>query len=134
MQLREMLVSLDLQELFDTAIRGMASQGYRCNLFTKKSTGDRCAVGHCMTPEALEHLLRTGRNRDTMEVLTSGDRSVSTSLYLFLCDLQTFNDDASSRERFCMNMSKLAGEHGLTLITYHAHLTAEWRASKIWQR
>jgi hypothetical protein len=87
MQIREMLVSLSPQKLFDTAIRGMAQQGYRCNLFTKKSTGDNCAVGHCMKPEALEYLLRGGKNRDTLQELTRRDGSVLVELLEFLEDL-----------------------------------------------
>jgi hypothetical protein len=136
MQIREMLVSLSPQKLFDTAIRGggMAQQGYRCNLFTKKSTGDNCAVGHCMKPEALEYLLRGGKNRDTLQELTRRDGSVLVELLEFLEDLQRANDGSATREQFYVNMGRVASTYALTLITYHAVLNEEWRKSPIWQR
>lgn len=134
MLIREMLVSLNPQELFNAAIRGMAQQGYRCNLFTKKSTGDHCAVGHCLTPEALEYLLRSGKNRDTLQELTRRDRSVSVELLELLEDLQRANDASATREQFYENVGRVAGEHGLELITYHATLNEEWRRTEVWQR
>jgi len=134
MLIREMLVSLNPQELFNTAIRGMAQQGYRCNFFTKKTTGDHCAVGHCLTPEAQEYLLRKGRNRDTLRELLRGDRSISMDLGGFLEDLQTANDVSATREQFYVRMGRLAGDYDLELITYHGCLTEEWRRCPTWQR
>lgn len=134
MQIREMLVSLDRQKLFDLAIRMMAEQGYRCNLFTKKDTGDHCAVGHCLTPEALEYLLRSGKNRDTLRELTRRDRSVSVELLELLEDLQQANDASTTREQFYVNMGRVADTHGLGSIAYHAVLNTEWRKVSTWQR
>lgn len=134
MQIREMLLSLNKQKLFDAAIKGMAQQGYRCNLFTKKGTGDHCAVGHCLTPEALEYLLRSGKNRDTLQSLTRRDRSVPVELLEFLEDLQGANDVSATREQFSVNMLRVASTHDLMMIGYHGELTEEWRSSLIWQR
>lgn len=132
MQIREMLVSQDMQELFDTAIQGMAMQGRYCSLFTKLSTKHHCAVGHCLTEEAREYLLQKGKNRDTLSRLVDKDRSISDRLADFLISLQDANDSSRDRKHFVVRMAAVADEYELAQHALQVWCNEAWQNLPGW--
>lgn len=122
-----------LQEMFDKAVKGLASQG-----FQKSSNGEtclyrapatygalpadtdmRCAVGHLMSEEQLEIVERsTDRRSGVMGLRHVGfecdDPALwGSSLYFFLSRLQKAHDNSRDRISMAVALSEVAAEFKL---------------------
>lgn len=99
-----MLISNDLQTLFNTALVGVVEQGQssvgastRC-AYTNVDGYFKCAAGHCLTDDALDKVKRSiellETSIDDLIDIIEPDNKVSGDTIGFLGDLQEAHDDA----------------------------------------
>lgn len=116
MQLAELLQTTELQPLFDAAVRGVLRQGKTCSHYQERSSGMRCAVGHCMTPAGLDYISRTCRNADPVARLWNPRDMLACKppWAQLLVDLQIVNDGSHSLEEMTQGFRDTAAKYKLS--------------------
>ncbi len=128
------------QQMFDSALFGVREQQSLCKrsgeciyAYRSQSFARHCGIGHCMTPDQLQLVVREGRNsdfgadgvvgmfpdrfpdNDTIKALRfDGDDGVFDSIEVWANELQACHDNADDLDDFEHRMGKFARECGLT--------------------
>lgn len=109
------------QEIFNAAVRGLASQGFeRCvaengNCVYNGPDGRHCALGW-VVPEEDRHLLIEGTSPYHLSVgLISTVRGNDDISLNFLASLQQAHDKAANAEKVKQNLRNFGREHDLEL-------------------
>lgn len=112
------------QEIFDTAVKGLESQGYKRSINSNGSClyngpdNTHCAVGWLIKDEDLDPDAATYGVASLLFMYPSLFKSLGTyeEVYEklpFLEDLQTAHDGAESPEMMCGNLKYIADKYGL---------------------
>lgn len=131
MKLEEALISLDPQVLFDHVVEALAIQGepalqdYGVGCAYINYSGYRCAIGHCLTPAALE-ALKHDTQAANLGVEAMLDRIAETPSDSFLLPLQGCHDTRGSRAEVALRFLELAENHGLESSAVKTFMSESW--------
>lgn len=123
--LNEMAEREELQQLLNTAVRGVVTQGKLARLegprrvcYYAGDDGSRCAVGHILNDEQIAKVKEMGLNADAgvgrinevLEMFPRGSRQLA-----LLSDLQVAHDEAESIDDFIEGARKIACRYDLEI-------------------
>jgi hypothetical protein len=126
------LISKDKQVIFNTAIRQLAKQGFKsadkvsCH-YSLDGGKTRCAIGWCMTEEALENFNGGGTVAEIVEEGFNLGR-YSKEFLRFLGELQHVHDKANTREDFRNQVLAFAERYKLNDNRARRYLSLKWVA------
>jgi len=117
-------VSMNNQEAFDRALRGIRAQGYRQSLTGtgcayRGENGLKCAIGHCIDDDELARRMDIGHATSITALLNSAKHLNLNTLFKdcderLLLRLQHAHDRIRSPTPFEDEMSLIAAHHNLS--------------------
>lgn len=117
---------IDRQQIFNTAYRGLASQGFIQSAAPKTGTclyrgpeGRRCALGWCIPDENYRQELEGLTIDDYPSILEDalGFPDLPENDIQFLVDLQTYHDQSTDPDKMKLRLADLANTYGLEVPT-----------------
>lgn len=140
MHIKEALISTEPQVLFDRVVERLVAQGRKAvqkdsdgeeQCVYNTVGGERCALGHCLTDEGLDHL---HPDSGSIKQLLEGRVLTGASEYLrsFLNSLQNAHDLSRSRVDWVGLMRDLAQRYVLSPKKLDEVAVPAWAALEIW--